>query len=106
MTTPANLARHRTRTTWSDIGAVELNEAFAVQSLACINSWPVGHGLVNIRAGTLAMGHPLAASGARLMTTLASVLRENGQRRGVATICIGAGQEQTIVLENVQVEPS
>jgi acetyl-CoA acyltransferase len=102
----ANLALDRAGITWSDVGAVELNEAFAVQSLACIDSWPVDPDVVNIRGGALAIGHPLAASGARLLTTLAYVLRENGQRWGVATMCIGVGQGQAIVLENMQVQSS
>ena len=102
----ANLALERAGITWSDVGAVELNEAFAVQSLACIDSWPVDPDVVNIRGGALAIGHPLAASGARLLTTLAYVLRENGQRWGVATMCIGVGQGQAIVLENMQVQSS
>jgi acetyl-CoA acetyltransferase family protein len=86
---------------WSDVGAVELNEAFAVQSLACIDAWQVDPGLVNTRGGAIAIGHPLGASGARLLSTLAKVLVERGQRWGVAAICIGVGQGLAVVLENV-----
>jgi acetyl-CoA acyltransferase len=102
----ANLALDRAGITWSDVGAVELNEAFALQSIACIDSWPVDPDVVNMRGGALAIGHPLAASGARLLATLMYVLRETGQRWGVATMCIGVGQGQAIVMENLQVQSS
>ena len=86
---------------WADVGAVELNEAFAVQSLACLDAWPVDPDLVNTRGGAIAIGHPLGASGARVLGTLAHVLRERDQRWGVAAICIGVGQGLAVVLENV-----
>lgn len=89
---------------WSDVGAVELNEAFAVQSLACIDAW-VEQGLsdpelVNTRGGAIAMGHPLGASGGRVLGTLAAAMRTDGHRWGVAAICIGVGQGLAVVLEN------
>jgi acetyl-CoA acyltransferase len=86
---------------WADVGAVELNEAFAVQSLACLDAWPIEAEVVNTRGGALAIGHPLGASGARVLGTLAHVLRERRQRWGVAAICIGVGQGLAVVLENV-----
>jgi acetyl-CoA acetyltransferase family protein len=86
---------------WDDVGAVELNEAFAVQSLACLDAWPIDADLVNTRGGAIAIGHPLGASGARVLGTLAHVLRERRQRWGVAAICIGVGQGLAVVLENV-----
>lgn len=85
---------------WSDVGAVELNEAFAAQSLACLDAWPIDPELVNTRGGAIAIGHPLGASGGRVLGTLAAVLRERGQRWGVAAICIGVGQALAVVLEN------
>jgi acetyl-CoA acyltransferase len=85
---------------WSDVGAVELNEAFAVQSLACIDAWKVDPEIVNTRGGAIAIGHPLGASGGRIVGTLAKVLRERRERWGVATICIGVGQGLAVVLEN------
>ncbi|GAA4972824.1 thiolase family protein [Actinoplanes utahensis] len=85
---------------WSDVGAVELNEAFAVQSLACVDAWDVDPEIVNTRGGAIALGHPLGASGARILGTLAHVLRERNQRWGVAAICIGVGQALAVVLEN------
>jgi acetyl-CoA acetyltransferase family protein len=86
---------------WSDVGAVELNEAFAVQSLACLDAWKVDPDIVNTRGGAIAIGHPLGASGARVVGTLAKVLIERRERWGVAAICIGVGQGLAVVLENV-----
>jgi acetyl-CoA acyltransferase len=96
----ANAALARAGISWSDVGAVELNEAFAVQSLACVDAWPIDPEIVNQRGGAIALGHPLGASGGRLVGTLAKVLRETGQRWGVAAICIGVGQGLAVVLEN------
>jgi acetyl-CoA acyltransferase len=86
---------------WQDIGAAELNEAFAVQSLACLDAWNIDPEIVNTRGGAIAIGHPLGASGGRILGTLAAVLRERGERWGVAAICIGVGQGLAVVLENV-----
>jgi acetyl-CoA acyltransferase len=97
----AEIALQRAGIAWSDVGAVELNEAFAVQSLACIDAWGVDPGIVNVRGGAIAIGHPLGASGGRILGTLAKVLREGGHRWGVAAICIGVGQGLAIVLENL-----
>jgi acetyl-CoA acyltransferase len=92
---------------WSDVGAVELNEAFAVQSLVCLDAWGrsgLDPEIVNTRGGAIAIGHPLGASGGRILGTLAKVLREGGHRWGVAAICIGVGQGLAVVLENVASE--
>lgn len=97
----ANRALERAGIGWSDVGAVELNEAFAVQSLACLDAWKVDQDIVNTRGGAIAIGHPLGASGGRILGTLAKVLREDGHRWGVAAICIGVGQGLAVVLENV-----
>jgi acetyl-CoA acetyltransferase family protein len=86
---------------WAEVGAVELNEAFAVQSLACLDAWRVDPEIVNAKGGAIAIGHPLGASGARILGTLAERLRESGERYGVAAICIGVGQGLAVVLENV-----
>jgi acetyl-CoA acyltransferase len=85
---------------WSDVGAVELNEAFAVQSLACLDAWKIDPEIVNAMGGAIAIGHPLGASGGRILGTLAHVLRERGERWGVAAICIGVGQGLAVVLES------
>ncbi|HLU72308.1 MAG TPA: thiolase family protein [Nonomuraea sp.] len=97
----ANQALRRAGIGWSDVGAVELNEAFAVQSLACVDAWGIDPEIVNVKGGAIAVGHPLGASGGRVLGTLAHVLRERRQRWGVAAICIGVGQGLAVVLENV-----
>ncbi len=97
----ANLALERSGITWEQVAAVELNEAFAAQSLACIDAWKVDPAIVNARGGAIAIGHPLGASGTRVLGTLAARLRESGDRWGVAAICIGVGQGLAVVLENV-----
>ena len=102
----AEQALRRAGIGWSDVGAVELNEAFAVQSLACIDAWHIDPEIVNVRGGAIAIGHPLGASGGRLIGTLTAVLRERRQRWGVAAICIGVGQALAVVLENVDTDVS
>lgn len=97
----AEQALVRAGISWADVGAVELNEAFAVQSLACLDAWKIDPEILNTRGGALAIGHPLGASGGRILGTLAKVLREGGHRWGVAAICIGVGQGLAVVLENV-----
>ncbi|MFT4471077.1 thiolase family protein [Arthrobacter sulfonylureivorans] len=97
----ANQAVRRAGISWSDVAAVELNEAFAAQSLACIDNWDIDPGIVNAWGGAVAIGHPLGASGIRILGTLARRLQESGERWGVAAICIGVGQGLAVVLENV-----
>ncbi|PZG19674.1 acetyl-CoA C-acyltransferase [Micromonospora craterilacus] len=101
----ANRALTRAGITWDQVGAVELNEAFAVQSLACVDAWKVDPEIVNTKGGAIALGHPLGASGGRIVGTLAKVLRERNQRWGVAAICIGVGQGLATVLENPEAGP-
>ncbi|CBG67855.1 MULTISPECIES: thiolase family protein [Streptomyces] len=96
----ANRALARAGIGWDQVGAVEINEAFAVQSLACLDAWKIDPALVNQKGGAIAIGHPLGASGGRVLATLAKVLRETGRRYGVAAICIGVGQGLAVVLEN------
>jgi acetyl-CoA acetyltransferase family protein len=97
----ADRALARAGITWSDVSAVELNEAFAVQSLACVDAWRIDPEIVNSKGGAIAIGHPLGASGGRILGTLAARLQESGGRYGVAAICIGVGQALAVVLENV-----
>jgi len=96
----AEKALRRAGIGWSDVGAVELNEAFAVQSLACVDAWGIDPEIVNTRGGAIAIGHPLGASGGRILGTLTKVMRDGGHRWGVAAICIGVGQGLAVVLEN------
>jgi acetyl-CoA acyltransferase len=86
--------------TWDDVDVVELNEAFASQSLACLAGWPeLDPEKVNVRGGAIAVGHPLGASGARILGRLAHELHARGGGYGVAAICIGVGQGLAVVLE-------
>jgi len=97
----ANRALAKAGIGWDQVGAVELNEAFAAQSLACVDAWGIDPAIVNRHGGAIAMGHPLGASGTRILGTLARSLQASGQRWGVAAICIGVGQGLAVVLENV-----
>ena len=98
----ANLALKRAGISWRDVSAVELNEAFAAQSVACIKAWDIDPAIVNAHGGAIAIGHPLGASGTRILGTLARSLLQSGERWGVAAICIGVGQGLAIVLENAR----
>jgi len=85
---------------WSDLAAVELNEAFAAQALACLAEWPeLDPDLVNPNGGAIAVGHPLGCSGARIVATLAHELRRRGGGYGLAAMCVGVGQGIAVVLE-------
>ncbi len=96
----ANRALKRAGIGWGDVDAVELNEAFAAQSLACVGEWKdLDPEKVNVNGGAIAIGHPLGASGARILGTLAYTLRATGGRWGVAAICIGVGQGLAVVIE-------
>lgn len=96
----ANIALQRAGKTWADVDVVELNEAFASQSLACLAGWPdLDPERVNIHGGAIALGHPLGASGARILGHLAHELVRRGSGVGVAAICIGVGQGLAVVVE-------
>lgn len=97
----ANIALQRAGIGWDDVDAVELNEAFAAQVLACVKGWGIEVERVNTHGGAIAIGHPLGASGSRVLGMLARSLAASGQRWGVAAICIGVGQGLAVVLENV-----
>jgi len=96
----ANRALARAGKTWVDVDIVELNEAFAAQSLACLRLWPdLDPAKVNVHGGAIAIGHPLGASGGRIIGHLAHELKRRGGGVGVAAICIGVGQGLAVVLE-------
>ncbi|QBI21001.1 thiolase family protein [Egibacter rhizosphaerae] len=96
----AEIALERAGLAWGDLAAVELNEAFASQSLACIADWRgLDPEIVNPNGGAIAIGHPLGASGARVIGTLAHELARQGGGYGLAAICIGVGQGLAVVLE-------
>ncbi|MBM3915690.1 MAG: acetyl-CoA C-acyltransferase [Sphingomonadales bacterium] len=82
-----------------DIDLVELNEAFASQSLACMQELSLNPACVNVNGGSIAIGHPLGCSGARISTTLLYELRRRKARYGLATMCVGVGQGAAVVYE-------
>ncbi|MED4974264.1 3-oxoadipyl-CoA thiolase, partial [Geobacillus thermoleovorans] len=83
-----------------DIGLVELNEAFASQALECIRQLELDRAKVNVNGGAIALGHPLGASGARILTTLIYEMRKRGVTYGLATMCIGVGQGIATIVKN------
>jgi acetyl-CoA acetyltransferase family protein len=95
------LALRRAGLTIADMDLIELNEAFAAQALACIRELQIPPDRVNVNGGAIALGHPLGASGARIVTTLVHEMRRRGVRYGLATMCIGVGQGIAMVLEKI-----
>ncbi len=96
----ANVALAKAGIGWADIDVVELNEAFASQSLACLKGWPdLDPEKVNMGGGAIAIGHPLGASGARVLGRAVTELHARGGRYGLATLCIGVGQGLAMVVE-------
>jgi acetyl-CoA acetyltransferase family protein len=83
----------------SDLDLVELNEAFASQSIACMRDLGLEAAKVNVNGGAIAIGHPLGCSGARISTTLLYELKRRGGKYGLATMCIGVGQGAAIIYE-------
>jgi acetyl-CoA acyltransferase len=92
----------RTGIALADIDLVELNEAFAAQAIHCIEALKLDAARVNVRGGSLAIGHPLGASGARIATTLIHALRDREARLGLATMCIGLGQGIAVLFERIE----
>jgi 3-oxoadipyl-CoA thiolase len=84
----------------ADLDLIELNEAFAAQAIACIRDLDLDPARVNTCGGAIALGHPLGASGARILTTLVHALQRGGGRYGLATMCIGVGQGIAVVVES------
>ncbi|MDQ2890712.1 MAG: thiolase family protein [Gemmatimonadota bacterium] len=95
----ARLALARAGIGIGDLDLIELNEAFAAQAIACIRELELPADKVNVNGGAIALGHPLGASGARLVTTLAHEMQRRGSHYGLATMCIGVGQGIAMVLE-------
>lgn len=83
----------------ADVDVWEVNEAFAVVPLLFAKELGVDHGKMNIRGGAISLGHPIGASGARILITLLATLRERSGRRGVAAICIGGGEGLALCVE-------
>lgn len=89
--------------TFNDIGLIELNEAFAAQSLAVIKEWGIGLDKINVNGGAIAYGHPIGATGAILTTRLVHELERRGERYGIVTLCIAGGLGITTIIENLRV---
>ncbi len=87
--------------TVADVDLFEINEAFAVVALAAMQSLGIAHAKVNVHGGACALGHPIGASGARIVISLVSALQIRGLRRGVATLCIGGGEALAVAVERV-----
>lgn len=85
----------------ADMDLIELNEAFAAQSLACIQELGLNIQKVNVNGGAIALGHPLGCSGVRIATTLVHELKRHGGKYGLATMCIGVGQGAAVIIENI-----
>ena len=83
----------------SEVDLYELNEAFAVQSVALVRELGLDSERVNVRGGAIALGHPIGASGARILTTLLYALRDRGGRRGIAAMCLGGGNAVALAVE-------
>jgi 3-oxoadipyl-CoA thiolase len=96
-----NKALQRAGLTVSDMDIIEMNEAFASQAIACIHDLGLDLEKVNVNGGSIAIGHPLGCSGARISTTLLYEMKRRGARYGLATMCVGVGQGAAIIYENM-----
>jgi 3-oxoadipyl-CoA thiolase len=96
-----NKALQRAGLKLSDIELFELNEAFASQSIACINDLQIDQSIVNVNGGAIALGHPLGCSGVRISTTLLHEMARRKNQYGIATMCVGVGQGAAIIFENL-----
>ena len=94
-------ALERSGLSLADLGAIELNEAFATQSIACIRRLDLDEEIVNRDGGAIALGHPLGSSGARLVVTLLARMERENAQHGLATMCVGVGQGSALILERV-----
>jgi acetyl-CoA C-acetyltransferase len=83
-----------------DVDLYEINEAFAVVTMAAMRDIGIEHGRVNVHGGACALGHPIGATGARIVTTLVHALLRRGAQRGIASLCIGGGEAVAIALES------
>ncbi len=87
--------------TVADVDLWEVNEAFAVVPMAAMKELGISHDIVNVNGGACALGHPIGASGARIMVTLIHALKARGKKRGIATLCIGGGEATAVAIELV-----
>ena len=94
-------ALHRAGLTVNDMDLIEFNEAFASQSIACIHELGLDLQKINVNGGSIALGHPLGASGVRISTTLINEMKRRGSKYGLAAMCVGVGQGAAVVFEGV-----
>lgn len=94
-------ALQRANLTIDDIGLIELNEAFAVQTIAVVRELGLNIERVNVNGGAIALGHPVGASGARILVTLLYEMQRRDEHYGLATLCVGGGMGITVVVENM-----
>jgi acetyl-CoA C-acetyltransferase len=97
------LRRLGERTGWNlqDVDLFEINEAFAVVAMAAMRDLDLPHDKVNVHGGACALGHPIGASGARVLVTLLAALKRHGLKRGMATLCIGGGEATAVAVERL-----
>ena len=95
-------ALKRAGLTAQDIDLWEINEAFSVVAQACASKAEIDLDKVNVRGGAVALGHPIGASGARILVTLLYAMQKQGASRGLATLCIGGGEAVAVIVETVQ----
>ena len=89
------------KTGWAakDVDLWEVNEAFAAVTMAAMHEYKLPHEIVNVHGGACALGHPIGASGARIVVTLLGALRKRGLKKGIAALCIGGGEATALALE-------
>jgi len=97
------IALERAELTVEDLGLIEANEAFAAQSIAVVRDLSLDASRVNVNGGAIALGHPIGASGARILTTLLHEMKKQSTQYGLATLCIGGGQGTSVIVENPNV---
>ena len=97
------IAKVHAKSGWTakDVDLYEVNEAFAVVAMAAMREHGIAHDRMNVHGGACALGHPIGASGARIVVTLLGALRKHGKRRGVASLCIGGGEATALAIERL-----
>ena len=96
-----DIVLRRANMTVDDIDLFEINEAFAAVAMAAMKDVNIPHGKLNVHGGAVALGHPIGASGARILVTLIHALQDRGQKRGMAAICIGGGEAAAMIVETI-----
>jgi acetyl-CoA C-acetyltransferase len=104
MTPVEAVRRVLTKVAWwiEDVDLFELNEAFSVQAVAVLKELGIDPAKVNVNGGAVALGHPIGASGARILTTLLYALKQRNLRRGIATLCLGGGNGVALAVERLE----